>query len=210
VLRRGAAIGRAQTMEVCHAQDQRFRKPPQLSASRVSGGSPIPRKPRSSVDAASSMATSNSSKSSAATTCARAAPDADFKVCCMNSGAYDGANRNYYFQGVAGRLVPTSLFKQQRAKRLKSPRPALRGERSSGEAQRSRAGEGLSPRARFVETAPHPALSPRRAGRGRRERGSAFSRHDASEFCETIAPSEDQRARGMPGAQCTRSLVCAW
>jgi hypothetical protein len=38
---------------------------------------------------------------------------------------------------------------------------------------------------------------------------AAFSRHDASEFCETIAPSGKQRARGMPGAQCTRSLVCA-
>ena len=166
MLRRGAAIGRAQTMEVCHAQDQRFRKPPQLSASRVSGGSLIPRKPRSSVDDASSMATSSSSKSSAATTCVRAVPDADFKVCCMNSGAYDGANRNDYFQGVAERLVPTSLFKQQRAKRLKSPRPALRGERSSGEAQRSRAGEGLSRRVRFVERAPHPALSPQGRGEG--------------------------------------------
>ena len=174
MLRRGAAIGRAQTMEVCHAQDQRFRKPPQLSASRVSGGSLIPRKPRSSVDAASSMATSNSSKSSAATTCVRAVPDADFKVCCRNSGAYDGANRNDYFQGVAERLVPTSLFKQQRAKRLKSPRPALRGERSSGEAQRSRAGEGLSRRVRFVERAP----SPRKGGaRETRERDSAISPH---------------------------------
>ena len=39
-----------------------------------------------------------------------------------------------------------------------SPRPC--GERSSGEAQRSRAGEGLSPRTQRVERAPHPALSP--------------------------------------------------
>jgi len=28
---------------------------------------------------------------------ARAAPDAGFKACCLKSGAYDGANRNYYF-----------------------------------------------------------------------------------------------------------------
>jgi hypothetical protein len=42
-----------------------------------------------------------------------------------------------------------------------------------------------------------------------KRRTSAISRHDASEFCETIAPSDHQRAQGMPGAQCTRSLVCA-
>jgi hypothetical protein len=41
-----------------------------------------------------------------------------------------------------------------------------------------------------------------------KRRTSAISRHDASEFCETIAPSDHQRAQGMPGAQCTRSLVC--
>ncbi len=46
------------------------------------------------------MAMSSFAKSSAATTCARATPDADFKACCMNSGAYDGVNRSYYFQGV--------------------------------------------------------------------------------------------------------------
>jgi pantothenate synthetase len=40
-------------------------------------------------------------RSSAATTYAPAAPDADFKACCMASGAYDGANRDDYFQGVA-------------------------------------------------------------------------------------------------------------
>jgi hypothetical protein len=45
-------------------------------------------------------ATSNSQKSSDATTCVRAAPAAGFKTCCMRSGAYDGSNRNDYFQGV--------------------------------------------------------------------------------------------------------------
>jgi hypothetical protein len=29
--------------------------------------------------------------------CARVAPDADFKTCCMKSGAYDGSNRDDYF-----------------------------------------------------------------------------------------------------------------
>ena len=32
--------------------------------------------------------------------CAHAAPDAGFKACCMKSGAYDGSNRDDYFQGV--------------------------------------------------------------------------------------------------------------
>ena len=34
----------------------------------------------------------------------------------------------------------------------------------------------------------------------------AISRRDASEFCNNLPP---RRAWGMPGAQCTRSLVCA-
>jgi hypothetical protein len=51
----------------------------------------------SSVDGASSMATSNSLKNSAATTSVHAAPDAGFKNCCMKSGAYDGSNRDDYF-----------------------------------------------------------------------------------------------------------------
>jgi hypothetical protein len=56
------------------------------------------------------MATSSLSKSSAVMTCVRAAPDAGFKICCMNSGAFDGANRNYYFQGVeAERFVQTDF-----------------------------------------------------------------------------------------------------
>jgi hypothetical protein len=29
--------------------------------------------------------------------CARAAPDGDFKACCMQAGRYDGANRKDYF-----------------------------------------------------------------------------------------------------------------
>jgi hypothetical protein len=42
----------------------------------------------------------NWSRSSVAMICARAAPDGDFKACCLESGRYDGANRNDYFQGV--------------------------------------------------------------------------------------------------------------
>jgi len=72
--------------------------------------------------------------------------------------------------------------------RVTSPRSC--GERSLGEAQRSRAGEGLSPRARSVERALTPP-SPRKGGaRETRERGSTFSRHDASEFCMKLVPQE--------------------
>ena len=39
-------------------------------------------------------------RNSAATTSARAVPDTAFKACCRNSGRYDGAGRDYYFQGV--------------------------------------------------------------------------------------------------------------
>ena len=88
---------RTASLEVCHAQASRFRKPPLLSASRVSGGSHSPRKPTSSAVGVLSIATSNWPKSSVVTTCAHAALDAGFKACCMKSGAYDGSNRNDYF-----------------------------------------------------------------------------------------------------------------
>jgi len=39
-------------------------------------------------------------ENSVAMTCARAAPNAGFKACCMKSGAYDGSNRDDYFQRV--------------------------------------------------------------------------------------------------------------
>src|SRR5208282_6309738 len=45
-------------------------------------------------------------KNSAATTCVPAALDCAFKKCCLKSGRFDGANRNYFFQrmtiGAAG------------------------------------------------------------------------------------------------------------
>src|SRR6266478_5415775 len=37
---------------------------------------------------------------------------------------------------------------------------------------------------------------------------SAFSRRDTPEVCFEFLPAEDQRAQGMPGAQCARSLAC--
>ncbi|HKB90740.1 MAG TPA: hypothetical protein VKC60_09525 [Opitutaceae bacterium] len=58
----------------------------------------------SNAAGATSMATSNWPKNSAATICARAAPAAGFKACCMESGTYDGSNRDNYFQGVAGEI----------------------------------------------------------------------------------------------------------
>src|SRR5258708_23420542 len=36
---------------------------------------------------------------------------------------------------------------------------------------------------------------------------SAIPRRDASELCKNVRP-KIQRAQGMPGAECTRSLVC--
>jgi hypothetical protein len=56
----------------------------------------------SSAGRASSMAMSNSLRSSAAMIYAPVAPDEGFKACCMKSGSYDGANRNYYFWRVGG------------------------------------------------------------------------------------------------------------
>jgi hypothetical protein len=38
------------------------------------------------------------SRSSGATICARAVRGDCFKRCCMKSGRYDGAERNYYFR----------------------------------------------------------------------------------------------------------------
>jgi hypothetical protein len=55
------------------------------------------------------MATWNWSRSSAATICAHVAPDGDFKACCLESGGFDGANRNDYFQGVSGASRAVSL-----------------------------------------------------------------------------------------------------
>jgi hypothetical protein len=37
---------------------------------------------------------------------------------------------------------------------------------------------------------------------------SAFSRHDLSELCSSFRPLIEQRVQGMPGARCTRGLVC--
>ena len=46
------------------------------------------------------MATSRWSRNSVATTCARAIPAVGFKNCCMQSGEFDGSDRDYFFQGV--------------------------------------------------------------------------------------------------------------
>src|SRR6185503_19322328 len=46
------------------------------------------------------MAGRSFTKSSAATTSARAAQGAGFKNCCLRSGRFDGSPRNYFFPGV--------------------------------------------------------------------------------------------------------------
>src|SRR5258706_11438671 len=42
----------------------------------------------------------------------------------------------------------------------------------------------------------------------RRERASAISRRVSPELLQIHFPSSKQRAQGMPGARCTRGLVC--
>jgi hypothetical protein len=39
-------------------------------------------------------------------------------------------------------------------------------------------------------------------------RSYAISPRNPREFCVEILSSEEQRAQGMPGARCTRSLAC--
>jgi hypothetical protein len=68
------------------------------------------------------MATWSSSRSSVAMICARAAPDGDFKACCMQAGRYDGANRNDYFQGVRAAESPLLLLVRDAEPLTPSPR----------------------------------------------------------------------------------------
>src|SRR4051794_16380608 len=46
------------------------------------------------------MGTRSLTKSSAATTSARAAQDGGFKNCCLRSGRYDGSRKNHFFPGI--------------------------------------------------------------------------------------------------------------
>jgi len=55
-------------------------------------------KPTSSAVNALFTATSTWPRNSAAMTCAHAAPDGDFRHCCLRHGKYDGANRHDYFR----------------------------------------------------------------------------------------------------------------
>jgi len=85
-------------MEVCHGKKvQKLRRSALLLKSRASVANLSLPKRKSSAVIASFMATSNSSKSWAATIRARADQDAGFKRCCMDSGNYDGVLRDYYF-----------------------------------------------------------------------------------------------------------------
>ena len=52
--------------------------------------------PTSSAATGSSASTPNSSKSSAGTTCARAARVAAFRRCCRRTGRFDGVQADYY------------------------------------------------------------------------------------------------------------------
>ena len=71
------------------------------------------------------MGKRNFSKSSGATTYARAVPVAGFKNCCMLTGEFDGSNRHHFFSGVtllsnlpvnADARAPAVLCKTRRAR----------------------------------------------------------------------------------------------
>jgi hypothetical protein len=105
-----------------------------------------------------------------------------------------------------------SNFKQRKREAFEVTSPRSCGERSPGEAQRRRADEGLSPRAQFVERAPHPALSPRRAGRGRRESAALRSRGTMRPSFAKQRPSKI-RGRGecrVPNAPAASCALCSW
>jgi hypothetical protein len=61
------------------------------------------------------------SRSSVATISAPAAPDEDFKACCLDSGRHDGANRHHYFQGVTDRSLHKGVYGKAREDGRKRP-----------------------------------------------------------------------------------------
>jgi len=71
---------------VCHETDRRRRRV--LSRSRASGARASRLRQESNVATALSAARRNSSRSSAATTLARAAQRDRFKRCCLRSGCF--------------------------------------------------------------------------------------------------------------------------
>src|SRR6202140_5880817 len=92
--------------------------------------------------------------------------------CACNDAAFNGID------SVLPPIVVRMRPKHQRRGKMgvfnltreaaSSPRPAC-GERSPGEAHRSRAGEGDSPRVELVERAPHPNPLPAKSGGGGKE-----------------------------------------
>src|ERR1035441_3332383 len=93
-----------QPKEVCH-EIQRQRPRPFLSSAAVSVAKDSPRRQTSSAATVSCTVTKSSSRSSDATIHVHAAQGVAFKRCCLNSGRYDGSNRNYFFPNLTLNLV---------------------------------------------------------------------------------------------------------
>src|ERR1035441_6603104 len=93
-----------QPKEVCH-EIQRQRPRPFLSSAAVSVAKDSPRRQTSSAATVSCTVTKSLSRSSDATIHVRAAQGVAFKRCCLNSGRYDGSNRNYFFPNLTSNLV---------------------------------------------------------------------------------------------------------
>jgi hypothetical protein len=90
--------------EVRH-EIQRQRPRPFLSSAAVSVAKDSPRRQTSSAATVSCIVTKSLSRSSDATIHVRAAQGVAFKRCCLDSGRYDGSNRNYFFPSLTSNLV---------------------------------------------------------------------------------------------------------
>lgn len=86
-----------------HHEKATTPRPLLLSRSRVSERRDSPQKRVSSAPSAvhaSSTAARNCWKNWAATICVPAVPPEDFKNCCMQTGQFDGSDRDDFFQGL--------------------------------------------------------------------------------------------------------------
>jgi hypothetical protein len=85
-----------------HARPHQYQ--PILLSSAVASAAKdsIPKRTSNAVSG-SCMATKNSSKNLVVTTRVPAVRAADFKKCCLGTGAFDGERRNHFFQRIAMR-----------------------------------------------------------------------------------------------------------
>ena len=114
------------TKEVCHETDRRRRRV--LSRSRASDAEASPLRRESSAAIALSAAQKNSSRSSAATIRAHAAPRSRFKRCCLRSGCFRRGQSRPLPALIANRSCGCSSGAEQpafnRQARVRRPAPA--------------------------------------------------------------------------------------